>query len=507
MSLKDYETLMQNLRTKIDDLEAKLECKNFGRVISIGDGIANVDGLEDVGFGEVVSFLDGGIGCVMDLNPGYVSVMLFNKVNELREGDEVIREGKNIKVPVGRGLLGRIIDPLGNPLDDLGPLVDVEYMPIDCPSPGIMDRTSVCEPLQTGIKVIDALIPIGLGQRQLILGDRQSGKTSIAIDTILNQKNVIEAQGKATKCIYVAIGQKNASIAKLCETLRVNGALKYSIVIVASASDPSALQYIAPAVGCTAGEYFRDKGEHSLVVFDDLSKHADAYREISLLMRRYPARGAYPGDVFYQHSRLLERAAKLKDSKGGGSMTILPIIETQRGDVTAYIPTNVISITDGQLYLDRELFLEGQRPAVNIGLSVSRIGSSAQYKAMRKIGSRLKAELSQYHEFESFSRSVSDLDQETKNALKRGGLLTKLFRQDSHKPLNFEEMVLILFAGVRGFLDDIDPLRLKDFQDALFKYIREQEKVIFETLSKEHVFGDELEEKMANAVRYFLKTF
>lgn len=506
-NFKNYEELIQNLKNKIEKMEFKLEKKDFGRAISVGDGLANVDGLAGAFLDEVVVFLDNGIGIIRGLNHNFASVILLNNTDKVSEGTEFFRTGKTLQIPVGRGLIGRVIDPLGNPLDGKGPITDFEFADIEKNVPGIMERSSVCEPLQTGIKVIDTLIPIGLGQRQLILGDRQSGKTTIVIDTILNQKNVKNAGNKFAYCIYISIGQKASDIAKLCELFKKEGIFDYTTIVATTAGDPAGLQYIAPMAGVALGEYFRDRGEDALVIFDDLSKHADAYREITLLMRRSPSRGAYPGDIFYLHAKLLERAAKLNAEKGSGSLTMLPIIETQAGDIAAYIPTNVISITDGQIYLDKQLFLESQKPAVNIGLSVSRIGSTAQYKGMRKVSGRMKIELAQYREFESFSRSVSDLDQDTKNMLKRGKVLMQLFKQNIHAPLSFERMILILLAGVKGFLDDIPLKDIPRFEKGLIEYIEVNERGIFEHLAKEHAFNDSLEEKMVKAIKYYLGTF
>jgi F-type H+-transporting ATPase subunit alpha len=506
-SFKDYENFINQLKVKIDNIDFNLERKDFGRVISVGDGIALVDGLAGVGLGEAVSFLNDGIGIVMGLDPSFVSIILLNYENELYEGVEVFRTKKTIEIPVGEGLIGRVISPLGEPLDGRGPITNCISCKIDARSPGITERSSVCEPLQTGIKAIDALIPIGLGQRQLILGDRQSGKTSIAIDTIINQKNVKNFGYKFAYCVYVAIGQKASDVAKLYELLKASGAMEYSVLVVTTASDAAAMQYIAPMSGAAVGEYFRDKGQDAVVIFDDLSKHADIYRQISLLMRRYPARGAYPGDVFYLHAKLLERAAKLNDANGGGSLTMLPIIETQAGDLSAYIPTNVISITDGQINLDKRLFFEGQRPAVNIGFSVSRIGSAAQYKGMRKVAGRLKGELAQFREYEDFAKSVSDLDQDTKNALKRGRVLVNLFNQELNHPLSFEKMILSLFAGVNGLLDDVPKEKIADFERNLFIYMETSEPEILESLIENRSFDDAMEDRMKKSIKHFLSRY
>lgn len=505
---KDYEIFIDKLKDKIKDLDLRIDPKDFGIVINSGDGIASVAGLDAVSLGEVVTFLDGGLGVVMGIEPSYVNIMLFNKIDEMKQGVEVFSTKQHCSVPVDASLVGRVINALGEPLDGLGPIHAKGSRPIEAMPPGIMARSSVCEPLQTGIKIIDALIPIGLGQKQLILGDRQSGKTSLVLDTILNQKNIKDKGDKFAYCIYVAIGKKNSDIAKIYELLKKNGAMEYTIIIATSASDPAALQYISPMSGAAIAEYFRDQGKDALVIFDDLSKHADAYREISLLMRRTPARGAYPGDIFYLHSRLLERAVRMKDEKGGGSVTMLPIIETQAGDVSDYIPTNVISITDGQIYLDKHLFFDGQKPAIDIGLSVSRIGSAAQYKAMKKIAGRLKGELAQYREFEAFARSVSDLDPETQKMLARGKLLTLLFRQNIHKPLTFEKMIIGLFGGVQGFFDKIKLKgSVEDFENALFDFVEKEAPEVTKALRESHAFDDAIEERMVYAIKKFAEHY
>lgn len=505
-NLKDYQVLINNLNAHIKDLDLKLSPKNYGIIMSAADGIACVAGLEEVSLGEVVSFLEDGIGIVMGIEKHFVNIMLLNRINEAIEGLEVFASGHDVKIPVSKSLLGRVINSLGEPLDGKGKIDAQEFRSIEAPSPGIMDRASVNHPLQTGIKVIDALIPIGLGQKQLILGDRQSGKTTLAIDTILSQKHIRDKGEKFSYCIYVAIGKKNSDIAKIYETLKKHNAMEYTIIIAVGASDSAGMQYIAPMSGAAIGEYFRDQGENALVIFDDLTRHADAYREISLLMKRTPARGAYPGDIFYLHSKLLERAVSMSEEKGGGTVTMLPIIETQAGDVSDYIPTNVISITDGQIYLDKQLFFDGQKPAINIGLSVSRIGSAAQYKAMRKIAGRLKGELAQFREYESFARSVSDLDQETKNMLRRGRVLMNLFKQNVNHPVSFEKMIVTLFAGIRGLLDNINfESSIENFENSLLEYMNENETSLMETLSREHFFDDKLEEDMTRAIKDFLQ--
>ncbi len=505
---KDYQSFIDSLNAKIRDFNLRLDPKDFGVVITAGDGIASVAGLDGVSLGEIVKFLDDGFGMVMGIEQNFVNIMLFNKTDQVVEGVEVFATNEHVSVPVGEGLIGRVINPLGQALDEDGPLQFSQKRLIEADAPGIMSRSSVCDPLQTGIKIIDALVPIGLGQKQLILGDRQSGKSSIAIDTILMQKNVRDKGEKFAYCIYVAIGKKRADVAKMYDLFKKHGAMEYTIIVTADASDPSSMQYIAPMAGAAIAEYFRDQGMNALVVFDDLSRHADAYREISLLMRRTPARGAYPGDIFYLHSRLLERAVKMKDELGGGSVTMLPIIETQAGDVSDYIPTNVISITDGQIYLDKQLFFDGQKPAINIGLSVSRIGSAAQYKAMRKIAGRLKGELAQFREYESFARAVSDLDAETQKMLMRGRLLTNLFKQNVNKPVSFEKMVIGLFAGIRGLLDKI-VLKgsVEEFENELIEYMKVAEPILVETISREHSFDERLEEQMVEAIKNFLRQY
>lgn len=511
---KDYDLFIDSLSRQIDNFSLNLNPKEFGVIIEVGDGIAKVVGLEEVSLGHVIYYLkDGnnsGLGMVMSIEPNFVHVMLFSKLEQVCAGIEVFSTKEHFKIPVGNHVLGRVINVLGEPIDGAGAVdyENIEYREIEMMAPGIMDRAPVCEPLQTGIKIIDALIPIGLGQKQLILGDRQSGKTAIAIDTILNQKQIKDAGGKFTYCVYVAIGKKTSDIAKIYELLRKNGAMEYTVIVATTASDPASMQYVAPMCGAAIAEYFRDNGQDALVIFDDLTKHADAYREISLLMRRTPARGAYPGDIFYLHSRLLERAVKMSDEKGGGSVTMLPMIETQAGDVSDYIPTNVISITDGQIYLDKQLFFDGQKPAINIGLSVSRIGSAAQYKAMKKISGRLKGELAQFKEYEAFARAVSDLDPETMKMITRGRLLTNLFKQKLYQPIGFANMILILFAGIKGLLDKVKITgSISDFEERLFNYFEENYADIMQILNTEHSFDDALEEKISVGIKAFLETY
>ncbi|EGL81794.1 ATP synthase subunit alpha [Caldalkalibacillus thermarum TA2.A1] len=454
------------IKKQIENYEADLEVVEVGTVIQVGDGIARVHGLEKVMAGELLEFENGVMGMAQNLEEDNVGVVILGPYTEIREGTQVKRTGRIMEVPVGEALLGRVVNPLGQPLDGRGPIETAEYRPIESPAPGVMDRKSVHEPLQTGIKAIDSMIPIGRGQRELIIGDRQTGKTTIAIDTIINQK------GQDVICIYVAIGQKQSTVAGVVETLRQHDALDYTIVVTASASEPAPLLYLAPYAGCAMGEYFMYKGKHALVVYDDLSKQAAAYRELSLLLRRPPGREAYPGDVFYLHSRLLERAAKLSDEKGGGSLTALPFIETQAGDVSAYIPTNVISITDGQIFLESDLFYSGVRPAVNVGISVSRVGGAAQIKAMKKVAGTLRLDLAQYRELQAFAQFGSDLDKATQAKLNRGERTVEILKQDEHKPMPVEEQVISIYAVTNGFMDDIPVEDVRRFEEELLSFMR-----------------------------------
>src|SRR5579885_2317423 len=449
------------LRSEIENYDQAVSVAETGSIISVGDGIARIYGLERVMAGELIEFPRGVSGIALNLEEDQVGAVLLGDYSQLKEGDEVRRTGRIMSVPVGEALVGRVVDALGNPIDGKGPIETKDYNTIERIAPGVVDRQPVKEPLQTGIKAIDSMIPIGRGQRELIIGDRQTGKTAIALDTIINQKggNVI--------CVYVAIGQKRSTVAQTVKTLEDYGAMDYTIVVAATASDPAPMQYIAPYAGCAMGEYFRDRGGHSLCVYDDLSKHAAAYREISLLLRRPPGREAYPGDVFYLHSRLLERAAKLSNEKGGGSLTALPDIEPQAGGVSAYIPTNVISITDGQIYLETDLFNQGVRPAVNVGLSVSRVGGSAQIKAMRQVAGSLKLELAQYRELAAFAQFGSDLDKATQAQLNRGQRLVEVLKQKQYSPLPFSKQILIIFAGTSGVLDDLPIEQVRDFEEEL----------------------------------------
>ena len=462
------------LKKKIKDFGKEAEVSEIGQVLSVGDGIARVYGLDNVEAGEMVKFSGDLKGMALNLEEDNVGVVIFGDDTGIKEGDTVKRTGEIVQVPVGKELLGRVVDSLGNPIDGKGPINTADSRRVDVKAPGIIPRQSVYEPMQTGLKAIDSLIPIGRGQRELIIGDRQTGKTAIAIDTILNQKQVNESENENDKlyCIYVAIGQKRSSVAQIVKTLEENGAMEYSIVVSATASEPAPLQYLAPFTGCTMGEYFRDNAMHALVVYDDLSKQAVAYRQMSLLLRRPPGREAYPGDVFYLHSRLLERAAKLNDDNGGGSLTALPIIETQANDLSAYIPTNVISITDGQIFLETDLFYQGIRPAVNIGLSVSRVGSSAQMKAMKQVAGSIKGELAQYRELAAFAQFGSDLDVSTQKLLARGERFTELLKQKQFSPIPTEEQVVLIYAGVNGFMDEIDVNQIGAFEDGLLDLIR-----------------------------------
>ena len=455
------------IKEQIENFGSETEVSEVGQVLSVGDGIARIFGLDNVEAGEMVEFSEGTKGMALNLENDNVGVVIFGDDSKIKEGDIVKRTGKIVDVAVGKSLLGRVVDGLGNPIDGKGPIdPKSERRRVDVKAPGIIARKSVHEPMQTGLKAIDSLIPIGRGQRELIIGDRQTGKTAIAIDTIINQKEINKSDDESKKlyCIYVAIGQKRSTVAQIVKTLEETGALEYTIVVAATASDPAPLQFLAPYIGCTMGEYFRDNGMHGLIVYDDLSKQAVAYRQMSLLLRRPPGREAFPGDVFYLHSRLLERAAKLSEDQGGGSLTALPIIETQASDVSAYIPTNVISITDGQIFLETELFFKGVRPAVNVGISVSRVGSSAQIKAMKQVAGSIKLELAQYREMAAFAQFGSDLDASTQQLLNRGAKLTELLKQGQYSPLKVEEQVISIFCGVRGYLDNIETSKIKDFE-------------------------------------------
>jgi len=493
------------IKDQIKNFGKDAEVSEVGQVLSVGDGIARIYGLDNVQAGEMVEFSEGTKGMALNLETDNVGVVIFGDDSKIKEGDTVKRTGEIVDVPVGKELLGRVVDGLGNPIDGKGPINSKERKRVEVKAPGIIPRKSVNEPMQTGLKAIDSLIPIGRGQRELIIGDRQTGKTAIAIDTIINQKEINKSNDESKKlyCVYVAIGQKRSTVAQIVKTLEDAGAMEYSIVVAATASDPAPLQFLAPYTGCTMGEFFRDNGMHGLIVYDDLSKQAVAYRQMSLLLRRPPGREAFPGDVFYLHSRLLERAAKLNDENGGGSLTALPIIETQASDVSAYIPTNVISITDGQIFLETELFFQGVRPAVNVGISVSRVGSAAQIKAMKQVAGTIKLELAQYREMAAFAQFGSDLDASTQQLLNRGSKLTELLKQGQYSPLKVEEQVVSIFAGVKGYLDDIDNSKIKNFEDQLLSSIKSQSPDILKSI----VSTGKLDEANENKLKDFISNF
>lgn len=509
MSSKSVLDFVEVIKENIKNIDVKPEIKELGVVVSIYDGVAKVYGLNNVCVGELVKFESGAEGMALNLNTDSVDVVLFASDDKIAEGMKVSRTDKSVSIPVGKELLGRVVDALGNPIDGKGELNCSQFNPIERMAPGILDRKSVHEPLQTGIKAIDALIPIGRGQRELIIGDRQTGKTAIAVDTIINQAKANEHCEEKDKMysIYVAIGQKQSTIAGLIKDLEDRGALQYSVIVVASASDPAPLQYLAPYAGCAIGEYFRDNGMHALIVYDDLSKHAVAYRQMSLLLRRPPAREAYPGDVFYLHSRLLERAAKVSDEKGAGSLTALPIIETQAGDISAYIPTNVISITDGQIFLESELFHSGFRPAINVGLSVSRVGSAAQTKAVKKSAGSMKTELAQYRELEAFSKFGSDLDDATLATLDKGRKVSIILTQDQFKPYSMAEETCIFYITSRGYLKDIPVERIKDFELKFIENLRNNNKDLLNLITKTKVLDENVESKIKEAVIRFISDF
>ena len=497
------------LKKKVKEFGKEAEVSEIGQVLSVGDGIARIYGLDNVEAGEMVEFPGNIKGMALNLEEDNVGVVIFGDDSSIKEGDTVKRTGSIVEVPVGKGLLGRVVDSLGNPIDGKGPIESSEKRRVDVKAPGIIPRKSVSEPMQTGLKAIDSLIPIGRGQRELIIGDRQTGKTAVAIDTILNQKEINKSGDENEKlyCIYVAIGQKRSSVAQIVKTLEENGALEYSIVVAATASEPAPLQFLAPFTGCAMGEFFRDNSMHALVVYDDLSKQAVAYRQMSLLLRRPPGREAYPGDVFYLHSRLLERAAKLNDDNGGGSLTALPIIETQANDVSAYIPTNVISITDGQIFLETDLFFQGIRPAVNVGLSVSRVGSSAQTKAMKKVAGSIKGELAQYREMAAFAQFGSDLDASTQKLLARGERLTELLKQGQFSPLSSEEQVVLLYAGVNGFMDSIETNQISEFEIQLLSTIKKDYMNILDDIKSTNALNEENENLLKETLESFLENF
>lgn len=489
------------IKSQIEQYQNDIEVAEVGTVIQIGDGIARAHGLDNVMSGELLEFSNGVMGMALNLEEDNVGIVILGPYTDIREGDQVKRTGRIMEVPVGEAMLGRVVNPLGQPVDGKGPIVTTEFRPVEGSAPGVIDRKSVHEPMQTGIKAIDSMVPIGRGQRELIIGDRQTGKTTIAIDTILNQK------GNNVKCVYVAIGQKQSTVAQVVETLRRTGALEYTIVVTASASDPSPLQYISAYAGCAMGEYFMYKGEHALVIYDDLSKQAAAYRELSLLLRRPPGREAYPGDVFYLHSRLLERAAKLSDARGGGSLTALPFIETQASDVSAYIPTNVISITDGQIFLESDLFYSGQRPAINVGISVSRVGGSAQIKAMKKVAGTLRLDLAQYRELQAFSQFGSDLDKSTLARLNRGARMMEILKQGVNQPLSVEQQVVSLYTAVKGMLDDIPVADVRRFEREFLAYMTTEHQAILDSIIQTKDLTSENEKALVSAIERFKKGF
>ena len=499
------------LKDQIENFGADAEVTEVGKVLSVGDGIARVYGLDQIQAGEMVEFPGGIAGMALNLERDNVGVVIFGSDKTIREGDVVKRTGSIVDVPIGKGLLGRVVDALGNPIDGKGALKNVKRSRVETKAPGIMPRESVSEPMQTGLKAIDSLIPVGRGQRELIIGDRQTGKTAIAIDTFLNQKSTNDKAGKDdTKklfCIYVAVGQKRSTVAQIVKTLEERGALEYSIVVAATASDPAPMQFLAPYSAAAMGEFFRDNGMHAVVVYDDLSKQAVAYRQMSLLLRRPPGREAYPGDVFYLHSRLLERAAKLNGDNGSGSLTALPIIETQGGDVSAFIPTNVISITDGQIFLETELFYKGIRPAVNVGLSVSRVGSAAQIKAMKQVAGTIKLDLAQYREMAAFAQFASDMDASTRQLLSRGERLTELLKQPQYSPMEVEEQVAVIFAGVKGYLDQIPTQKIGEFEQSLIQTLNAKGSNILESIRKDKSISDDTEKALKDTLDELVKNF
>lgn len=498
------------LKERIQNFGDEAEVAEVGQVLSVGDGIARVWGLDQVQAGELVAFENGVKGMALNLEKDNVGIVIFGSDQGIKEGDTVRRTEAIVDVPVGKGLLGRVVNPLGEPIDGKGPLEDVaENRQVDVKAPGILPRKSVHEPMQTGLKAIDGLIPIGRGQRELIIGDRQTGKSAIAVDTILNQRGINESgdPSKMLHCIYVAVGQKRSSVAQLVKILEDNGAMAYSTVVAATASEPAPLQFLAPFAGCAMGEWFRDNGMHALIIFDDLSKQAVAYRQMSLLLRRPPGREAYPGDVFYLHSRLLERAAKLNEDHGSGSLTALPIVETQANDVSAYIPTNVISITDGQIFLETDLFYQGIRPAVNVGISVSRVGSAAQIKAMKQVAGKIKGELAQYRDMAAFAQFGSDLDKATQKLLDRGARLTELLKQDQYSPLQVEEQVAVIFAGVNGYLDPIAVDKVGDFEQGLLQHMHAEASDVLKDIREKQKLDDDLNTRLRKAVETFAGHF
>jgi F-type H+-transporting ATPase subunit alpha len=501
------------IRDQIANFSADAEVSEVGTVLSVGDGIARIYGLDNVQAGEMVEFDNGTKGMALNLEADNVGVVIFGSDSDISEGSGVKRTGTIVDVPIGKGLLGRVVDALGNPIDGKGPIEGADRPEnrrrVEVKAPGIIPRKSVHEPVQTGLKALDALVPIGRGQRELIIGDRQTGKTAVALDTFINQKEINKSGKESEKlyCIYVAIGQKRSTVAQIVRALEENGAMEYSIVVAATASEPAPLQFLAPYTGCAMGEYFRDNGMHAVIVYDDLSKQAVAYRQMSLLLRRPPGREAYPGDVFYLHSRLLERAAKMNEDNGGGSLTALPVIETQAGDVSAYIPTNVISITDGQIFLETDLFYQGIRPAINVGLSVSRVGSAAQTKAMKKVAGSIKLELAQYREMAAFAQFGSDLDASTQKLLARGARLTELLKQPQYAPMPVEEQVASIFAGTQGFLDSVDTKDVVRYEAAMLSYLRSDQPKILKAIRDTKALDDDTAKALKDALTKFGKTF
>jgi F-type H+-transporting ATPase subunit alpha len=489
------------IRDQIENYESKVSVDEVGTIISLGDGIARIHGLDKVMAGELLQFGHGISGLAMNLEEDQVGAVLLGEFTEIKEGDEVKRTGTIMSVPVGEGMIGRVVNALGQPIDGKGPIASNKQIAIERIAPGVIDRQPVREPMATGIKAIDSMIPVGRGQRELIIGDRQTGKTAVALDTIINSK------GNNLICIYNAIGQKRSSIAQVVKVLEDYGAMEYTIVVAASASEPAPMLYLAPYAACAMGEYFRDNGKHALVIYDDLSKHAAAYREISLLLRRPPGREAYPGDVFYLHSRLLERAAKMSDKMGGGSLTALPVIETQAGDVSAYIPTNVISITDGQIFLETDLFNSGVRPAVNVGISVSRVGGSAQIKAMRQVAGTLKLELAQYRELAAFAQFGSDLDKATQAQLNRGKRLVEILKQDQYQPLSFGKQIMIIFAGTNGYLDDLEVQDVRTFSEELNKYVESMNPKLLAAIMEKKTIDDSIKADIEKTLKEFKQRF
>ncbi len=500
MSVIRAEEIAESLKKQLEEFEAKANLEEVGMVLQVGDGVARAFGLEKAMYGEMLEFENGKLGVAFNLEEDNVGIILLGDETGIEEGTIVKRTGKILEVPVGMGLVGRVVDGTGKPIDGKGPLQDIAYYsPVEKIAPGVVTRKSVHEPLQTGIKAIDAMIPIGRGQRELIIGDRATGKTTVAIDTILNQK------GENVYCVYVAIGQKRAVVRQIVETLQKHGAMEYTTVVAATASDPATMQYIAPFVGCTIAEYFRDNGMHALIIYDDLTKHAYAYRQLSLLLKRPPGREAYPGDVFYLHSRLLERAAKLNEDLGAGSLTALPIIETQAGDVAAYIPTNVISITDGQIFLETDLFHKGVRPAINVGLSVSRVGGAAQIKAMKQVAGTLRLELAQFRELEAFVQFASELDKATQQQIARGQRLVELLKQPPNKPVPVEKQVAIIYAGTKGYLDDVPVNAIQKFEQEFYTFLDTEKPEVLEMIRTEKKLTDEIETKLKEAIEEFKK--